>query len=362
MIMEESMHGSHGEIIRYPLTSYQQDVWVEQCLYSGRPIYNIGGYIEIQGNVNYQFLQKALNRVIENNAIMRIRIVEVDGKCHQEVSPQIIYDLPFYNFSNRENAARVSLDWMNREFVKPFNFDSYLFQFALLQISNQRFIFFCKAHHLITDGWGYSVFIRQLFVEYRRLAHDGNECSVPPSYIDFIPEDQKYTGSISCRKDIHFWRQKFQEIPELFFNSEAKDRIVGSNSSISGCETLTVKRTLYNRINSWSATKGCSTFHFILGILFICFYKISGQASLTIGVPILNRKTEKLKRVIGHFANIIPLKIRVKNELFFEELLIAIKSELRECYRHQKLAYGEIYRTVFENNRDTRPLFEIALS
>jgi hypothetical protein len=244
---------------------------------------------------------------------------------------------------------------------KPFNFDSYLFQFALLKVSG-RYLFFCKIHHIIMDGWGYSVFIRQLFDEYRRFASDGNECLIPPSYLDFIPEDQKYMGSISHRKDIDFWREKFQEIPEPFFNSEAKDKIVESDGSISGRETLTVKRALYNQINSWCETRGCSTFHFILGTLIICFYKIFGSDQMEIGVPILNRKTEKLKRMIGHFANMIPLKITVNSELFFEKLLIRIKSELRECYRHQKLTYGEIYRTVHENDRNTRPLFEIALS
>jgi amino acid adenylation domain-containing protein len=356
------MKNKESKLLKYPLSSYQKDVWLEQRLYPGKPIYNIGGYIEIQGELDCNILAEAFESVVENNPIMQVVIKQENELDYQEIVAITNCLLPVYDFSECKNAKQFSLDWINKEFIKPFGFNEHLFQFALLKVSQHHYLVFGKTHHLIMDGWGYSVFVRQLLKRYRRLVSGVIDAEVTPSYIEFISEDIEYMKSVNHQKDVDFWRSKFQETPDPLFNLKFNAGGLGDGADISGRKTLTIKRNLYNQMNSWCKARGYSAFHLFLGILFICSHKISGQNQIGIGVPILNRTTEKCKRMIGHFANTLPLKISAGSQTVFTELLTCIKNELRECYRHQKLPYGEIYRTVLGNSPDKRHLFEIILS
>lgn len=62
----------------YPLSLYQKDIWVEQCLYKGEPIYNIGGYADIEGRIDYCIFKKAVQKLINDNENLRIRILNKD--------------------------------------------------------------------------------------------------------------------------------------------------------------------------------------------------------------------------------------------------------------------------------------------
>ncbi len=50
---------SNKSIKHYPLSSPQQDIWFDQILHSDIPLYNIGGYVRIEGSINPTLFEKA---------------------------------------------------------------------------------------------------------------------------------------------------------------------------------------------------------------------------------------------------------------------------------------------------------------
>lgn len=48
----------------YPLSSPQLDFWFDQILHPEVPLYNIGGYVRIEGAIDPAQFEKALNQVI----------------------------------------------------------------------------------------------------------------------------------------------------------------------------------------------------------------------------------------------------------------------------------------------------------
>jgi hypothetical protein len=57
--------------------------------------------------------------------------------------------------------------------------DKLLFEEYLLKIADDEYWFFGKYHHLITDGYGFIVFIKYLAQKYRSLLRRGRN-SVKP--------------------------------------------------------------------------------------------------------------------------------------------------------------------------------------
>ncbi|MBU2703324.1 amino acid adenylation domain-containing protein [Sporomusaceae bacterium BoRhaA] len=354
------MHKTGVVHAEYPLTSYQKDIWLEQCLYSGKPIYNLGGYIAIQGIIDPEIFGEAIHTLIKNNDSLRIRIIEKASEPYLKILSEVKYDVPFYDFSSREEPDTACLNWLKQEFLKPFEFDGNLFQFALLKSDDQTYFWLLKFHHIIIDGFGVSMLYKQVIEKYNQIATGSKEPDKTIySYTEFIEENNRYLSSPAFLKDKEFWQEKYQAIPEPLFNRNMDDH---GNSVVSDRITFSIKRSLYDQVVAFSQANGCTAFHFILAVLSIYFGRVCSRDELVIGVPISNRGKAKNKQIMGLFANVIPLRVQLEEKLSFRELMLAIKGNLMEDYRHQKFPFGEIYRTVFNQAKDKGNLFDISLS
>ena len=361
---KEEIHDYHEKFddAEYRLTSYQKDIWLEQCLYPGKPIYNLGGYLDIQGTINKDIFIRAVDILISENDSLRMRVIEKNSEPCLKLSSKVAYEVSFYDFSNHENPYQACLDWMEEEFLKPFSWDGNLFQFALLKADNNRYFRFTKFHHLIIDGFGIALMHKQIIENYNQLLAGIKETGRRTySYTDFIAENQTYLNSQAFLSDKQFWKERYRTIPEPLFNrNTANDR--DGSFVMSNRLTFSIKRSLYNQMIQFSEENGCTVFHFILGVLFVYFSRVCQKDEVVIGVPILNRGKAKFKKILGLFTNVLPLKINPGKDISFRELMVTIKSELMECYRHQKFPFGEIYRTVFEQVKEKSNIFDISLS
>jgi len=349
----------HESVTEHQLTAYQKDIWLEQCIYPEKPIYNVGGYTEIKSAMNKDIIRKSIEILIQDNDSLRIRVIEKNGVPYLNIFSEVCYEVPYYDFSDRENSYAYGLDWLKEEFRKTFSFDGNLFQFAFLKIDHKSYFLLIKVHHIVSDGMGLSILFRQIFENYNQLITGVEKPSKAIfSYTDFIADNHHYMHSQTFKDDKEFWKQKYRTVPEPLFHRVD----ISDNSMISDRITLMIERALYNKITAFSDAQGCSVFHFMLAVLFVYFSRLCQRDELVIGVPILNRTKAKYKRTLGLFANVIPLRLNPGTEISFVELVQYIKNELMECYRHQKYPFGEIYRTAFEQIKEKRNIFDISFS
>ena len=212
--------------------------------------------------------------------------------------------------------------------MKPFIFENHenLFQFVLIKASDNRYFYFMEAHHIITDGWGGSIIFKETVNNYNNITKLKINLE-KYSYLEFIKENKKYQESDKYLKDKIFWKEKLQYIPKNLFTKS----IYIDGGIVSNRENLIVERKVYNEIMEYSKNNNCSIFHFFLGVLAVYFGKICNEEEVVIGVPILNRTKATNKQIVGHFANVIPLKITINKENTFSYIINKIRMELGEC-------------------------------
>ncbi|NSB66306.1 non-ribosomal peptide synthetase [Clostridium saccharobutylicum] len=354
----------------YPLTSYQRDIWIQQCLYPNRQLYNIGANFVIEGSIDYDIFQKAINILIKGNDALRINIIKKDDQYYQKIQPELNYHVDFHDFSKAKDPIKESLEWIENETIKLFDmYNNFLFKFSLLKVNENLFYWLMIQHHVITDGWGCYIAMSKVVDIYNRLIDEDNLRDVilegnineqkSNSYINFIRDNIDYLKSEKYKKDADFWKEYFKEVPQPFINRSAK-KIQGTITS--SRKKLIVKWDVYEKIVEYSKKNGCSTFHYMLGILYMCFSKIYDKNELVIGIPILNRKNAEQKNMLGLFVNLIPLKISSDKNESFDSILNKIKKELLRCYRHQKFPLGEIFKLANSDSENKRNIFDITLS
>lgn len=345
-----------------PLTTYQRNMWFDQCKQPEDPYYNIGGYLEINGDVEHRVFEESINQLISDNDALRITIENQDGQPFQRFISELTYKVELNDFSSMENAHDYIMDWMHIEFLKPFKMENdILFEFHLIKEKDNLFYFFAKCHHLIMDGWGFSVLGKKIKNIYNELIKGEKFDDKCISYIKFVEEHLNYINSEKYKSDTAFWRDKFKEMPEPILPKK-KDLNSKDNFITSGRKTLTIKRESYDRIIDLCTERGYSIFNFFLGITSIYFSKVYAKEELVIGVPIHNRRSKIQKTTLGLFMNVIPIRVQIGSCTNFTDLLSEIKKELRECYRHQQLSLGEILSVAGNGYSDNESLYELFFS
>ncbi|RKZ60715.1 MAG: hypothetical protein DRR16_04190 [Candidatus Parabeggiatoa sp. nov. 3] len=346
-------------IKHYPLSSPQLDFWFDQILHPDVPLYNIGGYVRIEGPIEPAIFEKALNHVIAENDALRIILHEGESLPTQTFAENVHINLDFQDFSTQENAFESALKWIRCEFVKPFQlYDELLFQFALCKLEANCYYWLKKYHHLIVDGWGISLIVQRVAAEYNALA-TGQAGGQYYCYQDFIQNDQAYFESTKFVKAKRYWQEKYREVPEPLMVRRYAAQFQGKTIP-SQRATLRLKRPFYNQLIDFASKNKVSTFHVILGALYCYFVRTCHREDLSIGLFTLNRNSAAFKKTSGMFTKASPAWFRFGTDLNFVELVEKISKELQRDYRHQRFPVGEINRQTGLHSH--QPLFDITLS
>lgn len=342
------------------LTLPQQDIYFEQLLFPNEPIYNIGAKIEIKGIIDIEIFKKAYVELINQHDAYRSVIVKNEEDISFELLKEYQLELGFVDFSDYKNSIEDANLYMQKEFIKPFDLlkGSLLHNFTLIKVQDNFYYLFSVYHHIITDGWGTSLMFQRLVQNYNEICDFGAiKSNYPFSYKDFAEDDYQYQNSESFIQDLKYWSEKFKQLPENFFEQLDENLQVNKSSR----KELIIKRNIYNQLIELATTYKCSTFHLILGLLCIYFGKKHENNDFAIGLPVLNRSKSTYKKTVGLFMGVSPLRMLLDFEATFQDLIVDIKNQLRQDYRHQRLPLGKLIQELQLYNQKER-LFNITLS
>ncbi len=342
------------------LTLPQYDVYYEQLLYPTEPIYNIGAKIKIEGTIDVETFQKAYHALIHQHDAYRTLFTEKNGEVVANVVERESYNLECLDFSNHENADEKANIFMMDEFVKPFQLksESFLHKFILIKVSSKLHYLFSVYHHIITDGWGTSLMFQRLVKNYNEILEFGNvQSEYPYSYEAFVNDDELYQISEAFEIDKNYWKTKFSNLPENLFKKKEAHKSIHKSSR----KSLKITRAIYNELTVLAKQYKVSTFHLILGALYVYFGRKHQNKDFAIGLPVLNRSKSIFKKTVGLFMGVSPLRMELDFEETFEEFVLKIKNQLRKDYRHQRLPLGKLIQELGAFHEKEK-LFNITLS
>jgi amino acid adenylation domain-containing protein len=342
------------------LTLPQQDIYFEQLLYPNDPIYNIGAKIEIRGIIDVEIFRKAHKELINQHDTYRSLIVKNDDNVSIKILENHKSELGFIDFSGSSTSVEKANRYMQEEFLKPFDLTSgdLLHIFTLVKVQEDFYYLFSVYHHIITDGWGTSLMFQRLVQNYNEIYDNGSVTSLYPfTYKDFAEDDLAYRNSQDFEKDLEYWSNKFRQLPENLFDKKNEKGQINKSSR----KELIIKREIYNQLIELASSQKCSTFHLILGLLYVYFGRKQQNNDFAIGLPVLNRNKSIYKKTVGLFMGVSPLRIFLNYEETFLDLIVNIKNQLRQDYRNQRLPLGKLIQELQLFSQKER-LFNITLS
>jgi len=350
----------HSEVtapVLFPLSSYQREIYIDQQLAPDSPVYTIGTLFYIKGLLNTPLFKSVLQETVQQYDILNTELAQVgDEKVFIQSSNSAV---PFQQIDLTESANpdEQLQQLIVQEEKTPIALNQGRpYKILLIQTAPDAHCLMLKFHHIIVDGKCIQPFYQALTHRYnQQLAGinvlDASEQSHAP-YQQFIDADVSYRQATAYQRDRAFWTAATQTMASTWL---AQPGVAVTQSRRQAFELPTATQ---QAMDAFCEQQQVSRFHVILSALAIYFTGAFQKPSITIGVPILNRK-KPFRDSIGLFTNILPLTLDCNGQQTLGELPRHALRNLSKAYRHQRLPLGEVMRL---NKGRTALPFDIKLS
>lgn len=188
------------------LSAPQKNVLETELYFKNTSVQNIGGYMIFEKRIEYDILNKAFNRLLENADALRIRIVGKNNEAIQEFKE--------YKYEPLENAGVIDDidEKCNQWMTTPFNIYDKLYAFRYFEYTGKCGLSIIL-HHLISDAWSIALVVSKMVEYYNEFLNNESVESSIPSYSLFLDKEQEYFNSDKYKKDMDFWNDRFAEKP-----------------------------------------------------------------------------------------------------------------------------------------------------
>ncbi len=328
------------------LTKPQQLVY-DMERFSGGAIATICGSILLKSSSSAEEIQYAINKIIELNDALRIRVYEENGMAFQKVSEYSPQEIEVLHFESKDDFNKYA----EKLAKEPMDVYSSLF-YAVGVIVGDEYGVLVKIHHLISDAWTLSL----LGTQFSAIMNGEDFESY--SYTDYIETENKYLESKRFQKDKDFWLETFKKCDEPTYLSDVITKSVSSNRL-----TFVVDREKTKIISDYATETQASMYSVLMTAVAVYFNRVKNNLEkFYIGTAVLNRNGQAEKNTIGMFINTVPVLIELDNCKTFEENMEFVTASSLAVFRHQRFNYGDILKTIREEFKFDEKLYDVIFS
>lgn len=308
------------------LTVAQDAIWRDQQLFPGRPIYNTGQVLSIEGELHFDLFERALRQTVAESPCLRLA----------PRSAPLHFTLPLLDFREQKNPSGAAEQWMRDEMRRAIPLeDPVLFRFALLRITSTHTLWFQKYHHIIMDATARRLVSARTAAHYRSLRF-GKSVSELNAYApeELLEAEQRYSASPDHEIDRVHWLKRFADWPGplLEINRQNTER------AKSGCHARIAflwKRADFGRLEKAAGSSGSSAFRAIIALIYAAFARLYGRSEIVLGIQLAYRSDERAKQVIGLMARPLPMLLKVAHSTSISDAVKQIDEVRAQDYPHR---------------------------
>lgn len=358
----------------YNLTNPQQNIFMREQFYNGTAINNLSFTFYIKKNLNDKLCVLAINKIIQNNDGIRIRIKTNSNETMQYIENFNFEDI-IIKHSEDKTIEEVESE-MEEDAKIPFIFEnSKLYKFIIYKLKNGETAIYIKLHHIIADAWATKIIFKQFneyYKSFENCIENGKKIEKYTekeinnlfekiniehySYKNFITGEQKYAESKRYEKDKAFWENYVEDYPEAIPFKE----IATKKNTISDRYTNSIPFS--DEINKFCTENSITPYAFFITVYAFYLFKTQSKRDFSIGTPLLNRQNAKEKDSIGMYVSTVPLKIHISKEKTIMEFIKSLAIELIEILRHGHYPYNNILNYAHSKGNSNVNLFDTIIS
>lgn len=346
-----------------PLSFAQERLWFLDQLDPGSTAWNVHMAWRMRGELDEAALHRAVSEVVRRHESLRTRFPAEGGTARQLVDPPSPVPLPRVDLRNvpasdaEAEARRLAEDEVRR----PFDLAAGpLLRASLFRLGADHHVVLVVMHHILTDGWSWAVFLRELSETYRAVTA-GEPVSLPDlpvQYADYAVWQRAWLTEERLEAQLDYWRRQLAGLRPLRlpFDRPRPKRPTFHG----GTRPLALGTDLSERVQALARHEKVTPYMFILAAVQVLLARYSGQDDVAVGSPIAGRTRPELEGLIGFFINALVLRGDLSADPTVRELLAQTRDTALAAYAHQDLPFERLVAEL-EPTRDLarHPLFQV---
>ncbi|WP_149847009.1 non-ribosomal peptide synthetase [Paenibacillus sp. 37] len=339
----------------YPVSSAQRRLLILNQIGEKQTSYNMPMAVRLQGDLDVEKLETALQRMVERHEALRTSFTWVDGEPLQIIHENVPYRLERLGQLEASEKLGSSLRQKLSELIQPFDLQQApLMRTWLAEQGQSDYVLVMDMHHIISDGVSTAIFWDELSRMYRGETLEPLELS----YKDYASWEQAQMDSESMKDQESYWLDQLSgELPILELPLDRPRPLV---QSFEGDRiTFELEKETTDRLQELAAESGSTLYMLLMAAFQVWLTRYSGQEDIVVGTPIAGRRHADTEQMLGMFVNTLALRGAPTREKTFTAFLSEVKTTLLQAYENQEYAFDRLVEKL-EVRRDAsrNPLFD----
>lgn len=315
----------------YPLHAAAEGIYRGQQLDPEFSGYWTATACEITGKVDISLLRRSIEETIGEAEALHVRCsTQPHGYVNQEVRGQSTWKLSTVNLPDAENLWAAAEPSMNRLRETAPNLQAGPLFYSVLYVSNHAAIWYLQAHHLVCDGYGYSLLHSQMSRRYRKKMRRGDHFG---SYADLIADDRAYQESAQRDADRDYW---------VNLLGESRATGLADGAALPSASSITHSVPLPSSEHSGSAIAWP---HRLVAATAALVHCRTGSSRPVVGLPVANRSATTW-RVPAMAMNIVPVPVTIPPAATVDDLAAQVAATMGRSRPHLRYRYEWLRRDL----------------
>ena len=308
------------------LSHAQQMIWAAHSIDPSAPVFNTAWRFDLHCEIDPARFRSAFDRTISQCDVLRM--VVADGPDGQKVNRDTGVAAGVH-----EDITDLDLEaaeaWIARALAQPFELSTSNFHSALIRISDTHWIWYFNQHHIMTDANA-----GRLIYEATALNYADAE---PLDTCRFLEHARAQPAEVNPDNQAH-WDQFAQSnvaLPRLY------GKAVDGTCSTAQMDTVPLNPSRMAKLEMRLAerdfaalSRQMAVFQFFATVLAAWMQRVSGQASVPLGVVGHGRSNLVARQTPGCFIELFPMVIDTAPDTSFRELHAITRAQMFDTLRH----------------------------
>ena len=347
----------------YALSNAQRRLWIRDQMDDNLTAYNISFTLRLNGVLNINALEQALQVLFERHEVLRTRFVYINGEGRQVIEPMVNFSLNVDNVLEKstdeiQNIAQNHAD-------QAFDLEQeHLLKIRLLKVKEQEYLLLFNMHHIISDGWSMGILFSELSHIYQSLSNNQSIelAPLPIQYKDYAAwQNNLLENEIIIGELRQFWKNNLADIATLDLPLDyPRPAIKTYNGSV---EQFQFSKKLVQQLDIYSKEQSTTLFMALTALVNILLYRYTKQTNITVGTPTAGRNHPSLHDQIGFYVNTVVLHNQLDVTDNFEAFLAKIKQTTLDAFEHELYPFDQLVEEL-EMPRDISrsAVFDVMIS
>ncbi len=325
----------------FPLGPAQIGVWYAQLLNPDVPL-SMAQYVDIQGDFDVDLLLRVSADGVPIWRTSQLRFTEIDGQPFQYIDPAGGHNTELMDLRGEPDPIAAAHNWMRARVVTPMNpLTDRLFEPTLIRVAEQRWFWFVIGHHIVGDGYAAMNTMQWSARRYTALSRGEEPEQVKVGTLRELAESElAYRDSSRFATDRAHWLERTAGLDggNTLTGRTAPPR--ADNTRVGGM----LPEELHRRIEACGAQHDSGLPGVIIAAFAAYMARLTGKDEAVLSLPVTARTTAVMRRSTGMLSNIVPLRIPVRANTTWGELLTSARVEISGALRHQRYRHEDIRR------------------